>query len=158
VHGVAVGGGTTMLTHFDIVYAAQSARFRIPFIDLALVPEFGSSYAIPARVGYLRAAELFLLGETFSAPRAAELGLVTRVLPDDDLLLTAIATARKLAVKPAGALRASKWLLKRSALGPLRQAVTDEAEEFAERVLMPEAREAFSAFLEKRPPNFKNAA
>ena len=158
VHGVAVGGGTTMLTHCDIVYAADDARFQIPFVDLALVPEFGSSFSIPARVGYQRAAELFLLGERFTAQHAAELGLVTRVVPDAELLATARATAAKLAVKPAGALRASKRLLKGAWFAPVRDAVENEAQEFTARVRGEEAREAFSAFLEKRPPNFANAA
>src|SRR5881398_3773129 len=82
VHGVAIGGGTTMLTHCDLVYAGESTRFQMPFIDLALVPEFGSSYSVPARIGYVRAAELVLLGLPFDAKRAAELGLVTRVVAD----------------------------------------------------------------------------
>jgi enoyl-CoA hydratase/carnithine racemase len=158
VHGVAVGGGTTMLTHCDFVYAAESTRFQIPFVNLALVPEFGSSFSIPARVGHLRAAELFLLGEPFTAAHAAELGLVTRVLPDAILMATATTTARKLAAKPAGALKASKRLIKGAFLDQLRKAVTDEAQEFTQRVISPEAKEAFSAFLEKRPPNFAKAA
>ena len=87
VHGAVIGGGTTMLTHCDFVYAGESAKFKMPFIDLALVPEFGSSFSIPARVGHLRAAEMFLLAAPFTAARAAELGLVTRVVPDADLLV-----------------------------------------------------------------------
>lgn len=154
VRGVAVGGGTTMLTHCDVVYAAEGTRFQIPFINLALTPEFGSSYSIPARVGYLRAAELFLLGEPFSAEHAAELGLVTRIVPDADLLHTATATARKLAAKPGGALRTHKRLLKLAAITPLQAAVTAESREFEERVVSAEAKEAFSAFFEKRPPDF----
>src|SRR6202161_4806074 len=86
VRGAAIGGGTTMLTHCDFVYAGESAKFQMPFINLALVPEFGSSWSIPARIGYLRAAELIQLGQRFDAQRAAELGLVTRVVPDDQLL------------------------------------------------------------------------
>src|ERR1700679_1449657 len=82
VRGFAIGGGTTMLTHCDFVYAAESAKFQMPFINLALGPEFGTSYSIPARIVYLRAAELIQLGEPFDAKRAAELGLVTRVVPD----------------------------------------------------------------------------
>ena len=158
VHGAAVGGGTTMLTHCDIVYAGESARFIIPFVDLALVPEFGSSFSIPARAGYLRAAELYLLGEPFTAQHAAELGLVTRVVPDAELLAAARAAAAKLAAKPGGALRASKRLLKGAWFGPVREAVESEGEEFTTRVRGDEAREAFSAFLEKRPPNFAKAA
>jgi enoyl-CoA hydratase/carnithine racemase len=158
VHGVAVGGGTTMLTHCDFVYAADSTRFQIPFIDLALTPEFGSSFSIPQRAGHLRAAELFLLGEPFTAAHAAELGLVTRVVPQPVLLPTAAATARKLAAKPAGALRAHKRLLKRAFVNQLKDSVADEGGEFAERVRSAEANEAFAAFFEKRPPDFRKAA
>ena len=158
VHGVAVGGGTTMLTHCDFVYAAESTRFQIPFINLALTPEFGSSFSIPARVGHLRAAELFMLGEPFTAAHAAELGLVTHVVPDANVLATAAATARKLAAKPAGALRAHKRLLKLTSIEPLQAAVSAEGQEFAQRVVSAEAKEAFSAFLEKRPPDFAKAA
>src|SRR5215471_821577 len=86
VQGAAIGGGTTMLTHCDFVYAAENAKFQLPFINLALVPEFGSSFSIPARIGYLQAAELILTGQSFDPWRAAELGLVTRVVPDADLL------------------------------------------------------------------------
>src|ERR1700743_197270 len=82
VHGFAIGGGTTMLMHCDFVYAGESAKFQMPFVNLALVPEFGTSYSLPARCGYLRAAELILLGAPFDAKRALELGLVTRVVPD----------------------------------------------------------------------------
>src|SRR5881409_2852869 len=81
VQGAAIGGGTTMLTHCDFVFAGESAKFQMPFVNLALVPEFGSSYSVPARSGYLRAAELIQLGQSFDAKRAAELGLVTRVVP-----------------------------------------------------------------------------
>src|SRR5690349_20378573 len=81
VQGAAIGGGTTMLTHCDFVYAGESAKFQVPFINLGLVPEFGSSFSIPARIGHLRAAELILLGEPFTATCASELGLVTRVVP-----------------------------------------------------------------------------
>src|SRR5215470_11503762 len=104
VQGAAIGGGTTMLTHCDFVYAGESAKFQTPFINLGLVPEFGSSFSIPARIGHLRAAELILLGGPFDAHRAAELGLATRVVPDDKLLATATETAEKLAQKPIGAL------------------------------------------------------
>ena len=108
VHGAAIGGGTTMLTHCDFVYAGESAKFQMPFINLAVVPEFGSSYSVPARVGHLRAAELILLGLPFAAARAAELGLVTRVVPDRDLLATATETAQKLAAKPAARCRPAR--------------------------------------------------
>ena len=158
VQGAAIGGGATMLTHCDFVYAGETARFQLPFINLGLVPEFGSSFSVPARTGHLRAAELVLLGEPFDARRALELGLVTRVVPDKDLMATATATAQKLAAKPVGALRACKRLIKQSSIGQLKEAVKVENREFAERLRSAEAKEAFSAFLEKRPPNFATTA
>jgi enoyl-CoA hydratase/carnithine racemase len=154
VQGAAIGGGTTMLTHCDFVYAGESARFQMPFINLGLVPEFGSSYSVPARIGHLRAAELILLGVPFDARRAAELGLVTRVVPDQEVLSTATETAEKLARKPIGALRACKRLMKLQSREQIEQAIKVENEEFASRVRSAEAREAFSAFIEKRPPDF----
>jgi len=158
VQGAAVGGGTTMLTHCDVVYAGESARFQLPFINLALVPEFGSSYSLPARIGHLRAAELFLLGEPFGAARAAELGLVTRVVPDAQLFATAMETAKKLAAKPSGALRASRRLIKQGSIDQVKAAIKMEGREFSERVRSAEAKEALTAFLEKRPPNFTKTA
>src|SRR5258706_4560983 len=112
VHGAAIGGGTTMLLHCDFVYAGESAQFRLPFVDLAMVPEFGSSCLIPARMGYIRAAQLILFGLPFDARRAADLGLVTQVVSDQSLLATATETATKLARKPGGALQATKGLMR----------------------------------------------
>src|ERR1700726_1035515 len=106
VQGAAIGGGTTMLLHCDFVYAGESAKFQMPFINLAVVPEFGSSCAVPARIGHLRAAELLLMGTSFDGRRAAELGLVTDVVSDKDVLTKATETAAKLAAKPARALQA----------------------------------------------------
>jgi len=154
VQGAAVGGGTTMLTHCDFVYAGESAKFQLPFINLALVPEFGSSQSIPARTGYLRAAELIQLGLPFDAVRALELGLVTRVVPDQKLLATATETAQKLAEKPAAALQACKRLMKAPLRDQLVLAAKRENEEFAARVRSADAKEAFTAFVEKRPPHF----
>jgi enoyl-CoA hydratase/carnithine racemase len=154
VRGAAIGGGTTMLTHCDFVYAGESAKFQMPFVNLGLVPEFGSSYSLPIRVGQIRAAELLLLGLPFDARRAADLGLVTRVVPDPELLATANETARRLAEKPILALRACKRLMKQSSRGQIEQAIRAENEEFASRVRSAEAREALSAFMEKRPPHF----
>ncbi|MCW3100774.1 MAG: enoyl-CoA hydratase [Chthonomonadaceae bacterium] len=154
VHGWAVGFGTTMLTHCDFVYAGESTKFQMPFINLALVPEFGSTYSLPTQIGYLPAAELVLLGLPFDARRAAELGLATRVVPDQDLLATATETAQKLAEKPADALRACKRLMKRSAVDPLEQAVKVENAEYASRLRSADTREAITAFFEKRRPDF----
>jgi enoyl-CoA hydratase/carnithine racemase len=158
VHGAAIGGGTTMLTHCDFVYAGESAKFQMPFVNLALVPEFGSSCAVPARIGHLRAAELILLGLPFDAKRAADLGLVTRVLSDQSLLATATETALKLAAKPAGALQASKRLMKRPFLEQIKAAMKAENEEFSAQVRSEDAKEALTAFLEKRSPNFNRTA
>ncbi len=154
VHGAAVGSGTTMLMHCDFVYAGESAKFQMPFINLALVPEFGSSWSVPARIGHVRAAELILLGLPFNARRAAELGFVNQVLSDQDLLTTAIETARSLALKPADALQASKRLMKRSFREQIKAAIKAENEEFSRRVRSADAKEALAAFLEKRPPDF----
>jgi enoyl-CoA hydratase/carnithine racemase len=155
VKGVAIGGGTTLLTHCDFVFAGESARFQLPFVNLGLVPEFGSSWSLPARSGYLRSAELILLGQPFDARLAAEIGLVNRVVPDEKLLATATETAEKLAAKPPAALQACKRLLKRSQREQIAQAIKVENEEFASRVRSAEAKEAFTAFLEKRAPDFK---
>jgi enoyl-CoA hydratase/carnithine racemase len=157
VHGIAVGGGTTMLLHFDFVYAAENTRFQVPFINLALVPELASSYTMPAQLGYLQAAELIFLGEPFSATRANEIGLVTAVVPDQNVWDQATEIAMKLARKPAEALRACKKLIKASEQDALRQAVSRELSEFAARVRSTEAKEAFAAFLEKRKPESSKA-
>ena len=154
VHGAAIGGGTTMLTHCDFVYAGESAKFQMPFINLAVVPEFGSSCTVPARIGHIRAAELILLGLPFDARRAADLGLVTQVVSDRNLLATATEIARKLAAKPAGALQASKRLLKRPFREQIKAAMKAENEAFSALVRSADAKEALTAFLEKRPPNF----
>jgi enoyl-CoA hydratase/carnithine racemase len=154
VQGAAIGGGTTMLTHCDFIYAAESTKFQMPFINLALVPEFGSSCSVPARLGHVRAAELILLGTPFDAGRAAELGLVTRVVSDKDVLAIATETARKLAAKPAAALQASKRLMKRPFREQIKAAMKAENEEFSAQVRSEDAKEALTAFLEKRKPDF----
>src|SRR3954466_295724 len=142
VQGAAIGGGTTMLTHCDFVYAGESAKFQMPFVNLAVVPEFGSSFSVPARIGHLRAAELILLGLPFDAKRAAELGFVTQVVPDQDLLATATETAGKLAAKSAGALQASKRLMKRPFREQVKAAMKAENEEFSVQVRSADAKEA----------------
>jgi enoyl-CoA hydratase/carnithine racemase len=152
VQGAAIGGGTTMLAHCDFVCAAESARFQLPFVNLGLVPEFGSSYLLPLRFGYVTAARLILLGQPFDASRAAELGLVTQVVPDDKLLVTATEIARTLAGKPPAAVQACKRLMKQPFRGQLEQAVKRENEEFAVRVRSDEAKEVFQAFFAKHRP------
>jgi enoyl-CoA hydratase/carnithine racemase len=150
VQGAAIGGGTTMLAHCDFVYAGDTAKFQLPFVDLALVPEFGSSCLLPLRFGYVRAAELILLGQPFGALQAAQLGLVTNVIPDQELLATATETAQTLADKPLGALQACKRLMKEAFREQLEQAVKLENQVFAERVRSDEAKEAFRAFFARR--------
>src|SRR6266545_2418727 len=154
VHGAAIGGGTTMLTHCDFVYAGESAKFQMPFINLAVVSEFGSSFSVPARIGHIRAAELILLGLPFDARRAAELGFATQVVSDQNLLTTATETARKLAAKPPGALQASKRLMRQPFREQLKAAMKSENEEFSAQVRSGDAKEALTAFLEKRAPDF----
>ncbi len=154
VHGVAVGSGATMLTHCDFVYAAEHTTFQLPFVNLAVVPELGTSYSLPAELGYLAAAELVLLGLAFDARRAAELGFVTRVVPDASVLATAMETAQRLAQLPAGALQASKRLMKCFSREQTAAAVKAENQEFASRVRSADAKEALTAFLEKRRPDF----
>src|ERR1700760_3010296 len=158
VQGAAIGGGTTMLTHCDFIYAGESAKFQMPFINLAVVPEFGSSCSVPARIGHLRAAELILLGTPFDARRAAELGLVTEVVSDKDVLVKATETARKLAAKPAAALQASKRLMKQPFREQLKAAMKAENEEFSAQVRSEDAKEALTAFLQKRKPDFTRSA
>ena len=154
VAGAAVGIGTTMLLHCDLVYAAPNARLQLPFVNLGLVPEAASSLLLPALAGYQRAAELLLLGEPFSAQKAQEIGLVTEVVPEDRLYDTALAQAKKLASKPAASLRLTKWLMKQDQMPAVAQRIKLESDHFGERLASPEAKEAFSAFLEKRKPDF----
>jgi enoyl-CoA hydratase/carnithine racemase len=154
VQGVAIGGGTTMLTHFDFVYAAEHTRFQMPFVNLALVPELGTSYWLPAQIGYLAAAELILLALPFDARRAADLGLVTRVVAQADLLATSLDTADRLTRQPTGAVRASKRLMRRVLGAQMAAASELEFREYASRLRSGDAREALTAFLEKRQPDF----
>jgi len=152
VAGVAIGIGTTMLLHCDLVYAAPTARFRTPFVDLALVPEAGSSVLLPALVGPRRAAQLLLLGEQMDAPTALSWGLINAVVDDPDA--AAGAAADKLGGLPPGALRATKALTRRAGRDAVAEAMRIEGEAFAERLRSPEAMEAFQAFLARRAPDF----
>lgn len=153
VDGIAVGIGTTMLLHCDCVLASERARFSLPFVNLGLVPEAGSSMLLVQCCGYRKAAELLMLGEPFAADRALECGIVTRVVPVGDLADEARAVARQLAAKPREALRATKRLMRRPAES-LAARIQREAEDFARFLASPEAQEAFTAFIEKRAPDF----
>lgn len=152
--GDAVGIGTTLLLHCDLIYAGDSAKFHLPFVNLGLCPEAGSSMLLPALVGYHRAAELILLGEPCNATKALEIGLVNAVIADSTLLDYALAQAQKLAAQPPAAVRLAKQLLKRSTTEILKSTMQEEQQQFANRLQSPEAKEAFTAFLEKRKPNF----
>jgi enoyl-CoA hydratase/carnithine racemase len=154
VNGPAVGIGTTMLLHCDLVYAGENSRFVLPFVNLGLCPEAASSYLLPRLVGHQRAAELLLLGEPFNAALAHEIGIVTEVLPDTKVIAHARAQAQKLAAKPPSSLRATKQLMKVEQ-GPLvKQAMQAERDRFSALLFAPEAKEAFKAFFEKRKPDF----
>lgn len=151
VRGAAVGIGTTLLLHCDLVIAAPDALFSMPFVDLALVPEAGSSLLFPRLVGQQRAALHLLLGEPFNAAQARKYGLVAGI--DDDPDARAQALAMRLAAKPPEALRATRALI-RAPDEPVEARIAREAEAFAERLQSAEAREAFTAFLEKRLADF----
>ena len=154
VSGLAVGIGTTMLLHCDMVYCTPGTRFSLPFVNLGLCPEAGSSFLLPRLAGYQRAAELLMLGEPFDAEAARDIGLVNAIVPAASLLETAMATAKKLAAKPAASLRETKTLMKQGIHDAVRLIMTDEGEAFRERLGSPEAKEAFTAFLEKRQADF----
>ncbi|GIZ50908.1 enoyl-CoA hydratase [Noviherbaspirillum aridicola] len=158
VAGNAVGIGTTLLMHCDLVYAADNAKFSMPFTQLGLCPEFASSLLFPAMVGYQRAAEKLLLGEAFLADEALEMGLVSRVLPVDDLLPFARGQAAKLAALPASSLRVTKSLLKTAQAQAVQARMQEENRHFGEMLSAPEAKEAFTAFFEKRRPDFTKFA
>lgn len=155
VRGAAVGIGTTILLHCDLAYASETARFRLPFVNLGLVPEGGSSLLLPRMAGHVRAAEMLMLGEPFDASIAAEVGLVNRVVADDALDGHVRARARALADQPAGALREAKLLLRGPQRDDLKRVIRSEAELFMRRLRSPEAMEAFSAFFDKRKPDFR---
>ncbi len=148
IEGQAVGIGTTLCFHCDLVYAAPSARFRMPFVDLGLVPEAGSSKLARERFGWARAAELLLLAESFDAARACELGLVNAVVPADSLLAHALQKAHALAAKPRAAMLATRRLMRGDAES-LYSHMEAELTEFAHAVRSPEARAAFRAFMER---------
>jgi enoyl-CoA hydratase/carnithine racemase len=158
VAGVAVGVGTTLLLHCDLVYAADGTRFALPFVNLGLCPEAASSFLLPTIAGYQRAAELLLLGEPFDAARAREIGIVTDVVPAEILMMRAQEAAQKLAEKPAASVRITKRLMRRAWLPAIESALAEEIRAFGERLGSPEAKEAFSAFLEKRKPDFSKLA
>ena len=142
-----------MLFHCDLVYASPASKFATPFLDLGLVPEAGSSLLMPRVMGAHRAFEMLVLGETFDAGRAREAGFVNAVVAADALEATALRAAARLAAKPPEALALARQMLRGDA-SDIAQRVNEEAAAFQARLASPEAREAFQAFLEKRPPRF----
>ena len=154
VCGPAVGIGTTMLLHCDLVYAGDNAAFSVPFVNLGLCPEAASSFLLPQMFGYHRAAEALLLGEPFMAEAALEVGLVNRIVPPTEANAVAQAQARKLAVKPANALLETKRLMKKGQADLVARQIGEESASFGRMLREPAAREAFGAFMEKRKPDF----
>lgn len=155
VNGLAIGIGTTMLLHCDLVYAAADARFSVPFVNLGVCPEAGSSLLLQKIFGYRSAAEALLLGGQFSAEEAFKGGLVTRLLPLDDVLAYAQQQAANLAGKPVSALMETKRLLKSQDAESVSSRIAEETSLFQKMVTQPAAREAFAAFSEKRRPDFR---
>lgn len=154
VAGAAVGIGTTLLMHCDLVYAADNARFSLPFTQLGLCPEAASSLLLPNIAGYQRAAEKLLLGEPFTAQEACDMGLVNQVLPADQLLTFTYAQATKLVALPAASIRITKRLMKGAQNSAVEARMEQEIGHFSAMLKAPEAREALTAFFEKRRPNF----
>lgn len=155
VCGPAVGIGTTLLFHCDLVYAGDNAAFSMPFVNLGLCPEAASSLLVPQMLGYHRAAEALLLGEPFFAEAALEVGLVNRILPPTECNAVAQAQARKLAAKPLAALIETKRLLKLGQAPAVLERIEQEGARFIRMLAEPAARETFSAFVEKRRPDFQ---
>jgi enoyl-CoA hydratase/carnithine racemase len=152
--GATVGVGTTMLLHCDLVYAGDNARFSVPFALLGLCPEAASSLLLPAIAGWQRAAEKLLLGEAFGAEEAQAMGIVNRVLPAAEAIGYARAQAAKLAMLPPASLRETKRLMKAGLADAIASRMADEGAVFGRMLGAPEAREAFTAFFEKRRPDF----
>lgn len=152
VEGVAVGIGTTLLLHSDLVFAAPSAKFRLPFVNLGLCPEFASSHVLPRLAGHVKAAEWLMLGEFFTTNDAKEAGLINAI--DDAPLSLAQAKAKQLAAQPPAALRNAKRLMKSTQIGVLESIIQQEFQTFGEALKGPEFAEAATAFFEKRPADF----
>ena len=154
VCGPAVGIGTTMLLHCDLVYAGDNAAFSMPFVNLGLCPEAASSFLVAQLMGYPRAAEALLLGEPFMVETALEMGLINRIVPPAEVNALAQRQALKLAAKPLSALIETKRLMKKGNAGMVAERMAEEGVSFGRMLQEPAAREAFSAFMEKRRPDF----
>jgi enoyl-CoA hydratase/carnithine racemase len=154
VTGGAIGIGTTMLLHCDLVYVSDEARLAMPFVSLGLVPEYASSLLVPQRVGHAKAAELLLLGEPFNGERAVEMGIANAVLPAAEVVNHARRMAERFNALPPGAVRETKALMRRGQQALVKETIAVEAEIFGKRLRSPEAQEAFQAFFQKRKPDF----
>lgn len=154
VNGLAIGIGTTMLLHCDLAYAAKSAKFQMPFVNLGLCPEAASSFLLPQIMGHQRAAELLLLGQKFDADKAYDVGILNAIHDDGELEEKALAAAQALAEQPPASIRLSKSLMKRGTAAAIEDCMREEGKEFMERLTSPEAGEAFAAFAERRKPDF----
>lgn len=154
VTGAAIGIGTTMLLHCDFVYVSDEARLAMPFVSLGLVPEFASSHLIPLLMGHRKAAEKLLLGDPFTGAEAVECGIANAVLPAGEVALHARRVAERFAGLPPGAVRQSKKLMRGPLTDQLFKTIAAENVVFAERLTSPEAKEAISAFFQKRKPDF----
>ncbi|MCE2678846.1 MAG: enoyl-CoA hydratase [Burkholderiales bacterium] len=154
VRGAAIGIGTTLLLHCDLVYSNEKSRFGMPFVSLGLCPEAASSLLFPMMAGYHRAAEALMLGEPMDAAHAQLSGLVNKVLPDEEVEAHVAAQVAKLLALPAKSLRTTKMLMKSHLKAQVAQKLDEEAHLFAAMLTEPEAKEAFGAFLQKRKPDF----
>jgi enoyl-CoA hydratase/carnithine racemase len=152
VRGVAVGVGTTMLLHCDLVYVATDAKLTTPFVNLALVPEASSSLLLPQRIGHARAFAMFALGEALTGAKAAEIGVANVALPAGEVLAAARAGAAEVAKRPLGALMATKKLMRNQ--DAMLAQIKAEGAIFAAQLQTAEAAEAFAAFRERRVADF----
>ena len=159
VNGPAVGIGTTMLLHCDLVYVSRDAKLKMPFVNLGLCPEYGSSLILPRLLGHARAAELLLLGQSFTGDQAAAWGIANQALDGGEATL---AKAREMALRfqqlaPA-AVADSKRLMRAPDREQLRRVIEEEGALFGQRLRSPEAIEALTAFMQRRPPDFSKFA
>ena len=158
VTGAAIGIGTTMLLHCDLVYVSDEARLAMPFVSLGLVPEFASSLVVPRLLGHVRAAEKLLLGDPLTPEDAVEMRIANAVLPAGEVVGHARRVAERFNALPPGAVRETKKLLRRAGADEIRATIAVEAELFGQRLRSPEAKEAFQAFFQKRKPDFSKFA
>ena len=158
VTGAAIGIGTTMLLHCDLVYVSDEARLAMPFVSLGLVPEFASSLIVPRLLGHVKAAEKLLLGDPFTAEEAVDMRIANAVLPAGEVVNHARRMAERFNALPPGAVRETKRLLRKASAAEVLQTIAAEAEIFSQRLRSPEATEAFQAFFQKRRPDFSKFA